>query len=284
MIHTNIPPNIVNSRMLSRPPLQTIPTNSLQYNLSSTNIHTTQHSITSLEHNSQTTTSSNSKQYQNIPVPSTSSVRTNPYFTPKLQNPTNTNNIQTQTSHSNYHVKHPYTQPFTTIPNPTYINSSTSISERIKPFDGLDHKYTPEECSQHIEARVTFSLGLQLTNSHEDKIWHAQRMAFKQCSLTGTALRWYIRLNDTNKQEWSPFVHAFKRQFSSQKNAYYAQVEALTLVKKNNETVRHFALKVQQLVERSRCNENASTINLKCNENFTKGLPKNLKDIANKDK
>ena len=49
-----------------------------------------------------------------------------------------------------------------------------------------------------------------------------------------------------------------------------------------NETVRHFALKVQQLVEKGWCNENASTINLKCNEIFTKGLPKNPKDFANK--
>ena len=91
-------------------------------------------------------------------------------------------------------------------------------------------------------------------------------MAFIKCSLTGTALSWYIRLNDTY----------------SQKNAYYAQVEALKLSEKDNETVRHFALKVQQLVEKGWCNENASTINLKCNENFTKGLPNNLKDIANK--
>ena len=45
---------------------------------------------------------------------------------------------------------------------------------------------------------------------------------------------------------------------------------------------RHFALKVQQLVEKGWCNENASTINLKCNEIFTKGLPKNPKDFANK--
>ena len=29
------------------------------------------------------------------------------------------------------------------------------------------------------------------------------------------------------------------------------------------------------------CNENASTRNLKCNEIFTKGLPKNLEDFAN---
>ena len=46
--------------------------------------------------------------------------------------------------------------------------------------------------------------------------------------------------------------------------------------------MRNFALKVQQLVGNGWCNENASTINLKCNEIFTKGLPKNLKDFANK--
>ena len=166
--------------------------------------------------------------------------------------------------------------------HPTYINSSTSISEPIKPFDGLDHNYTPEEYLQHIKARVTFSLGSQPTSEHEYKFWHARRMAFMQCSLTGTALSWYIRLNDTYKHDWHAFVQAFKKQFSSQKNAYYAQVEALNLTKKDNETVRHFALKVQQLVEKGWCNEKASTINLKSNEIFTKGLPKNLKDFANK--
>ena len=85
-------------------------------------------------------------------------------------------------------------------------------------------------------------------------------MAFIQCSLTGTALSWYIRLYDTNKQDWHAFVQAFKKQFSSQKNAYYAQVEALSLAKNDNETVRHFALKVQQLVEKGWCNKNASKI------------------------
>ena len=107
-------------------------------------------------------------------------------------------------------------------------------------------------------------------------------MAFIQRSLTGRVLSWYIRLHDSYKQDWSAFVQAFKKQFSSQKNAYYAQVEALTLVKKDNETVRHFALKVQQLIEKSWCNENASTISLKCNEIFNKGLPKNLKNFANR--
>ena len=80
----------------------------------------------------------------------------------------------------------------------------------------------------------------------------------------------------------SSFVQLFKKQFSSQKTAYYAQVEALALTKKDNETVRHFALRVQQLVKKGWCNESPATINLKCNEIFTKGLPKKLKDFANR--
>ena len=185
-------------------------------------------------------------------------------------------------SNPTYNTAPPSTISHNTMSHRTYINSSTSISEPFNPFDGLDHNYTPEEYLQHIEARVTFSLGLQPTSEHEYKFWHARRMAFIQYFLTGTALSWYIRLNDTYKHDWHAFVQVFKKQFSSQKNAYYAQVEALTLTKKDNETVRHFALKVQQLVEKGWCNENASTINLKRSEIFTKGLPKNLKDFANK--
>ena len=56
-------------------------------------------------------------------------------------------------------------------------------------------------------------------------------MAFIQCSLTGTALSWYNCLNDTYKQDWQAFTQAFKKPFSSQKNAYYDQVEALNLTK-----------------------------------------------------
>ena len=108
-------------------------------------------------------------------------------------------------------------------------------------------------------------------------------MAFIQCSLTGTALSWYIRLNETYKQDWSAFVQAFTKHFSSQKNAYYAQVEALTLVKKDNETVHHFALKVQQLNGKGWFIESASTNNLECNEISTKDLPTTFKSFQIKD-
>ena len=78
------------------------------------------------------------------------------------------------------------------------------------------------------------------------------------------------------------FCTSFQKAIFITENAYYAPVEALSLLKKDIETVRHFALRVHKLVEKGWCNENASTINLKCNEIFTKGLPKNLKDFANK--
>ena len=272
----------------SRPPLQPILTNPICYNLTSTNPSQIQppsinnNTLNSLNNASSSQTSDTlsptlqKSQFQILHPPSTT-IRTNPYFhNTSTTSFTNISNVPT------YNTVQPTTISQTTIPQPTYIISSTSISEPIKPFDGLDHNYTPEESLQHIEARVTFSLGLQPTTEHEYNFWHARRMAFIQCSLTGTALSWYIRLNDTYKQDWHAFVQAFKKQISSQKNAYYAQVGALNLSKKDIETVRHFALKVQQLVEKGWCNENASTINLKCNEIFTKGLPKNLKDFANK--
>ena len=287
-IHSNPLSNYTTARHLSRPPLQPILTDPLSYNLTSTNpSHTQQSQINYNTHNQLNTLSSQhtsntihptlQTSHFQISNPPSTTIRTNPHFY-------NTSTIPSTniSNHPTYNTTPPSTMSHNTMSHPTYINSSTSISEPIKPFDGLDHNYTPEEYLQHIEARVTFSLGLQPTSEHEYKFWHARRMAFIQCSLTGTALSWYIRLNDTYKHDWHAFVQAFKKQFSSQKNAYYAQVEALNLTKKDNETVRHFALKVQQLVEKGWCNENASTINLKCNEIFTKGLPKTLKDFANK--
>ena len=108
-----------------------------------------------------------------------------------------TSNTHSTTIRTNPHNNATYTQlfpytsiipifktvPLSTIPqstvlNANYINSSLSFSEPIKPFDGLDHNYTPEETLQHIEARVTFSLGLQPMSEHEYEFWHARRMVF----------------------------------------------------------------------------------------------------------
>ena len=165
----------------------------------------------------------------------------------------------------------------------TFIGTSASIPEPMKPFDGLDHSYNPEEYLQQVEARLTFAIGEEPQNNPVIyRSWHNRRMAYIQCSLIATALDWYTNLHKPYKQQWNSVVQLFKKQFLSQKTAYYAQVEAMSLMKKDNETVRHFALRVQQLVEKGWCNEIAVAINLKNNEIFTKGLPKKLKDFAHK--
>ena len=236
-IHSNPPSSSIPSRHLSRPPLQPILTNLLSYKLTSTNSsHIQQSSTNNTRSNFLNTfppsqmsntigpTLQNS-QFQ-ISNPPSTNIRTNSHV-----HNTSTTSITNISNVPTYNTAPPSTVPQSTLSQPTFINSCTSISEPIEPFDGLDHNYTPEEYLQHIESLVTFSLGLQPTLEHEYKFWHARRMAFIQCSLTGTALSWYIRLNDTYKQDWHAFVQAFKKQFSSRKNAYYAQVEALNLSK-----------------------------------------------------
>ena len=169
------------------------------------------------------------------------------------------------------------------IQQDTFINTSASIPKPMKPLDGLDHSYTPEEYLQQVEARLTFAIGEEPQNNPvKYRSWHNRRMVCIQCSLIGTALDWFTNLQISYTQQWNSFVQLFKKQFSSQKTAYYAQVEAMSLMKKVNETVRHFALRVLRLVKKGWCNENAATINLKKNEIFTKRLPKKLKDFAHK--
>ena len=75
------------------------------------------------------------------------------------------------------------------MPQDTFINMSASILEPMKPFDGLDHSYTPEEYLQQVEARLTFAIGEEPQNNPiKYKSWQNRRMASIQCSLTGTAL------------------------------------------------------------------------------------------------
>ena len=93
-------------------------------------------------------------QFQRSNPPSTT-IRTNPHF-----HNTSTTSFTNFSNNPTYNTTPPSTVSHNTMSRPTYINFSTSISEPIKPFDGLDHNYTPEEYLQHIEARVTFSLGL----------------------------------------------------------------------------------------------------------------------------
>ena len=79
-----------------------------------------------------------------------------------------------------------------------------------------------------------------------------------------------------------PSSNFSKKQFNSQKHAYHAQLDAFSLVREDNENVRHYDLNDKTFVQQGWYNEYPSTINLKCNDIFTRGLPKKVKDFANK--
>ena len=75
------------------------------------------------------------------------------------------------------------------IQQDTIINTSASIPEPMKPFDGLDHYYIPEEYLKQVEARLTFAIGEEPQNIPiKFRSWHNRRMAYIQCSLIGTGL------------------------------------------------------------------------------------------------
>ena len=123
------------------------------------------------------------------------------------------------------------------IQQDTFIKTSASISEPMKPFDGLNHSYTPEEYLQQVEARLTFAIGEEPQNNpNKYRSCHNRRMAYIQCSLIGTSLDWYTNFHISYKQQWNSFVQLFIKQFSSQKTAHYDLVEAMSLMKKDNET------------------------------------------------
>ena len=111
-----------------------------------------------------------------------------------------------------------YIQPqYIPIQQDTFINTSASIPEPMKPFDGLDHSYTPEEYLQ-VEARLTFAIGEQPQNNPvKYRSWHNRRMAYIHCSLIGTALDRYTNLHISYKEQWNSFVQLFKKQISFQK-------------------------------------------------------------------
>ena len=105
------------------------------------------------------------------------------------------------------------------IQQDTFINTSASIPEPMKPFDGLDHSYTPEEYLQ-VEARLTFAISEEPQNSPiKYRSWHNRRMAYIQCSLIGTALDWYTNLHISYEQQWNSFVQLFKKTMLISKNS-----------------------------------------------------------------
>ena len=192
---------------------QSLPTNSTQTNSSSQNQIIPYYNIVQ----------SSQRRFQNPPF---SHISTDPLY--QMNQHTTYNPTQISPT---VNMEQSVAPPHQYIPiQDTFIITSASIPEPMKPFNGLDHSYTPEEHLQQVEARLTFAIGEEPQNNPvKYRSWHNRRMAYIQCSLIGTALDWYTNLHISYKQQWNAFVQFFKKQFSSQKTAYYAQVEAMSL-------------------------------------------------------
>ena len=83
------------------------------------------------------------------------------------------------------------------IQQDTFINTSASIPEAMKLFDGLDHSFTPEEYLQQVEARLTFAIGEEPQNN-PIKIdhgiidaWHIYNVLYLEQLLIGTLISIY---------------------------------------------------------------------------------------------
>ena len=129
-LHSNAIPNYTTSRNLSRPPIQTKPTNPLSYSLISTNPSNTQHSKT------------NKNQRNSL----------NPFSTTQSSNITRNmlQNTQFQTSNplsttirTNPHFNATYTQAFT---NPSNIASNVS---NIPTYNTVPPSAIPQSTSSH---------------------------------------------------------------------------------------------------------------------------------------
>ena len=162
------------------------------------------------------------------------------------------------------------------------ITLNTTIEDNSRqftiPFAVADIKY-------NILGTPFFEENIQNINIQDFTLQFKHRMAFIQCSLTGTALSWYIHLNDSYKQNWHAFVQAFEKQFSSQKNAYYAQVEALSLIKKR--TMKLFVilhLEFNNLVKKAgamRTHQLSTSNATRCSQ---KDFQKTLRTLQTRDK
>ena len=135
------------------PFIQLSQTSTSQNNIYSQNQGGTSYPSTSYSH----TTQSSQRRLQNPPL---THIPTDPlYQMHPSTNPNPNPNPNPLPQNTTQHIPPQLTQqvapPLQYLPMPqdTFMNMSASIPEPMKPFDGLDHSYTPEEYLKQVEAR-----------------------------------------------------------------------------------------------------------------------------------
>ena len=122
--------------------------------------------------------------------------------------------------------------------NPFSVNTQNftlrfvAMNKSVKTFDGIEHYYTSEEHLHEIDAQMIFTMREKPLDPEIYNQKHKQKMAYIQCFLSGVASGWILQLHESYKDDSSASLYSFKKQFSAQKIAYYAQFEAQALTRK----------------------------------------------------
>ena len=167
----------------------------------------------------------------------------------------------------------------------------------ITKFSGMDMTQRPEDFLRKIQQKINFSIGPDpiianpppttgVDNRNQqikDSItaYHSRRMGLLSSCLEGNADKWYAALPAETKNEWTTFQTEFINQFNTKQYRFQAQLKAKSLKRNPKEPVRHFAMRVEQVVLIGWAGETEDTIRCKKKEIFTNGLlPKSLKSSA----
>ena len=118
-----------------------------------------------------------------------------------------------------------------------------AFSDPIKVFDDLDNTYPADESFSSPQCTCNISTWTSPLDLQSYVIWHSRRLSLLYCSLTRIASIWYDRLPQIYKIYWSSFFKIFKKQFLLKNMHTMPNVTHFSLLK-NNENVRHYALKI----------------------------------------
>ena len=124
------------------------------------------------------------------------------------------------------------------------------LSGDLKPFDGTDYKYSPEQFLNAVQARATYQLGPEPIHPPYQYQWHVRRMALVATALTGPASTWFNSLPNDKKLDWLTFTTAFFQQFDNVTAQFRAQAETQTIKLNPTESISIYACKIEDLVNK----------------------------------
>ena len=106
---------------------------------------------------------------------------------------------------------------FSSVNTQNYTVPIVSMNKSVKTVHGLDHVYTSEEYLHRVDAHMMFTMRKELLDLLAYSQWPKEKMESLQGSLSAIALSWFLRFNETYKNDWSAFVYAFEKQIIHRK-------------------------------------------------------------------